>query len=253
MGVHPGRPQPAKDDRAPDPDEESLSNASSEGNPVDDAACISASSFSYAELEEKLKRIPPGSDVAMPSAKMFEAVETLVSSLRCMAQQHDLFSNLLRIADYTKAFVSQHKNNEEKLRLRLEQAEASLFAAREDNEALRAELAEAKSREETMDARLLEAEDEKDLLRGEVRQLRAEVSIEKKQREDLQLRLSTQKEELEAEFAAEREELEADYQKQVDEMYFFRLSLLYEETWYQTGRPFNSPGEEEKLRGKPAQ
>ncbi|RVW14332.1 hypothetical protein CK203_099089 [Vitis vinifera] len=74
-GASPGETQPAKNDGAPDPEEESLSNASSGGNPVDDAICISASSFSYAELEEKLKRIPPGSDVAMPSAKMFDAVE----------------------------------------------------------------------------------------------------------------------------------------------------------------------------------
>ena len=102
-----------------------------------------------------------------------------------MAQQHDLFSDLLQTADYTKAFVSQRKNNEEKLRLRLEQAEASLSAAREDNEALRVELAEAKSREESVDARLHETEDEMAQLRGEVRQLRTEVSIEKKQREDL--------------------------------------------------------------------
>ena len=71
-GDSPGATQPA-----PDPEEESLSNASSGGNPVDDAACISASGFNYAELEEKLKRIPPGSDVVMPSAKMFEVVETV--------------------------------------------------------------------------------------------------------------------------------------------------------------------------------
>ncbi|KAL6328826.1 hypothetical protein AAG906_003843 [Vitis piasezkii] len=162
------------------------------GESVDDAACISASSFSYAELEEKLKRIPPGSDVAMPSAKMFEVVETLVSGLRGMAQQHDLFTDLLRTADYMKAFASQRKNSEDQLRLRLEEAEASLSAARGDNDALRAELAEAKSREESVDARLHEAEDEMAHLRGEVRQLRTE-----------------------------REELEADYQKQVDDMFFF--------------------------------
>ena len=76
-GGSPGKTQSAKNDGAPDPEKESLSNASSGGSLVDDAACISASSFSYAELEEKLKRIPPGSDVAMPSAKMFEAVETV--------------------------------------------------------------------------------------------------------------------------------------------------------------------------------
>ena len=74
-GGSPGEAQPAENERVPDPREESLPNALSGGSLVDDAACISASSFSYAELEEKLKRIPPGSDVAMPSAKMFEAVE----------------------------------------------------------------------------------------------------------------------------------------------------------------------------------
>ena len=70
-----GETQPAENDGAPDLEEESLSNASTGGSPVDDAACISASSFNYAELEKKLKWIPSGSDVAMPSAKMFEAVE----------------------------------------------------------------------------------------------------------------------------------------------------------------------------------
>ena len=53
-----------------------------------------------------------------------------------MTQQHDLFSDLLRIADYMKAFASQRRNSEEELPLRLERAEASLSAAREDNEAL---------------------------------------------------------------------------------------------------------------------
>ena len=75
--VSPRATQPAETAGAPDSEEESLSNASSGGNPVDDAACISASAFCYAELEEKLKRIPPGLDVAMPSAKMFEVVETI--------------------------------------------------------------------------------------------------------------------------------------------------------------------------------
>ena len=102
-----------------------------------------------------------------------------------MAQQHDLFTDLLRTADYMKAFASQCKNSENQLRLRLEEAEANLSTARGDNEALRADLAEAKSREESMDARLHEAEDEVALLREEVRQLRTEVSIEKKQKEDL--------------------------------------------------------------------
>ena len=104
----------------------------------------------------------------------------LVSGLRGMAQQHDLFTDLLRTTDYMKAFASRHKNSEDQLRLRLAEAEASLSTVREDNEALRADLAEAKSREESTIARLYEAEDEMARLRGEVRQLRTEASIEKK-------------------------------------------------------------------------
>ena len=92
----------------------------------------------------------------------------LVSGIRGMAQQRDLFSDLLRTADYMKAFFSQRKNSEEELRLRLEQAEASLSDAQEDNEALRIELAEAKSREKSIYAHLHEAEDEMAQLKGKV-------------------------------------------------------------------------------------
>ncbi|KAL6332995.1 hypothetical protein AAG906_020011 [Vitis piasezkii] len=214
-----GETQPAENDGALDPEEESLSDAASGGSPVDDAACISASPFNYAKLEEKLKRIPPGSDFALPSAKMFEAAE-MVYGIRGMAQQHDLFTDLLRTADYMKAFVSQRRNSEKELRLKLEQ----------DNEALR--MAQ---------------------LRGDVRQLRTEVSIEKKQREDLQLRLSAQKGELEGEFAAEREKLEADYQKQVDEMFFFSYRCCMKKHGIKRDVHSIPPGEEEKLRGKPSQ
>ena len=170
-----------------------------------------------------------------------------------MAQQHDLFTDLLRTADYMKAFASQGRNSEDKLCLRLEEAEASLSATREDNEALRAELAEAKSREESTDAHLHEAEDKMTLLRLDVRHLRTEVSIERKQREDLQLLLTAQKEELDSEFAAEREELEADYQKQVDKMYFFGYRCCMKKHGIKRDVPLIPPGEEEKLRGKPAQ
>ena len=67
--------QSAVNDGGPDPGEESHYNALSGGSPVDDAACTFTSPFSYAELEEMLKRIPPNSDVALPSVKMFEAAE----------------------------------------------------------------------------------------------------------------------------------------------------------------------------------
>lgn len=97
-----------------------------------------------------------------------------MSGILDMVQQRELFSDLLRMADHVKAFVSQRMGCEEELRLRLEQAETSLTAARraseksaealkrsqEDNEALRIELEEARSREEARETRLTEVEDE---------------------------------------------------------------------------------------------
>ena len=97
-----------------------------------------------------------------------------------MANQYDLFTDLLRTIDYMKAFATRHKDIEDHLRLRLVEVEASISTVRGENEALWADLADAKVREESMDARLHEAEDEMARLRGEVRQLRTEASIEKK-------------------------------------------------------------------------
>ena len=233
--------------------EEPHHNDSSRGSPVDDAACTSASPFSYVELGEMLKQIPPGSDVALPSAKMFEMAEMLVSGIRGMVQQRDLFSDLLWITDHMKAFISHRMSGEEELRSRLEQAEANLKRSQDNNEALRIELEEAKSREAATEARLHEAEDKTAQLRGGVRQLRTEVSIEKKQKEDLQLRLIAQKEELEAEFVVQREELETEYQKQVDEMYFFGYHCCMKKNGIKRDVPSIPPGEEEKLRRKPSQ
>ena len=169
-----------------------------------------------------------------------------------MAQQHDLFSDLLRTTDYMKAFATRRKDAEDQLRLRLAKAEASLSTVREDNEALRADLAEAKSREESSFTRLCESEDEVARLRAEVRQLRTEASIEKKQKEDLQLRLTAQKEELEREFAAEREKLEADYQKQVDDTFIFGYRCCMKKNGIKRDVPSIPPGEEKKLHDKPA-
>ena len=67
--------QPTVNNVGSDPGKESRHNASSRGSPVDDAACTSANPFSYTELGEMLKQISPGSDVALPSARMFEAAE----------------------------------------------------------------------------------------------------------------------------------------------------------------------------------
>ncbi|RVW27957.1 hypothetical protein CK203_094097 [Vitis vinifera] len=77
--VAPGETHPAVNVEALNPEQESPSVASSGGDPVNDASCTSASPFSYAELEDKLKQIPPGLTTIMPSAKMFEMVESLVS------------------------------------------------------------------------------------------------------------------------------------------------------------------------------
>ena len=176
----------------------------------------------------------------------------LVSGLRGMANQHDLFTDLLRITDYMRTFASRLKDSENQLRLRLEEAEASLFTAREDNEALRVDLAEVKSREESTVDCLHEAADEMAQLRGEVRQLWTEVSIEKKQREDLQLRLVAQKEELEREFSAEREELEADYKKQVDDTFLFGYRCCMKKNGIKRDVPSIPPGEEKTLLDKPA-
>ena len=75
--VAPGDVHPAGNVEVPNPEQESSSLASSEGDPVNDASCTSASPFSYAELEEKLKQIPPGLPLVKPSAQMFEMVETV--------------------------------------------------------------------------------------------------------------------------------------------------------------------------------
>ena len=79
----PGETHPAVNVEAPNPEQELPSVASSSGDLVDDAACTSASLFSYAELEDKLKQIPSDSTIVMPSAKMFEMVETVCFLIFC--------------------------------------------------------------------------------------------------------------------------------------------------------------------------
>ncbi|RVW73265.1 hypothetical protein CK203_050374 [Vitis vinifera] len=222
---------PDEDVKVPNPGQELPSVSSSEEEPADDAA--PASPFSYAELEVKLKQITPDWKAIKPSAKMFDMIETLVRGLRGMAQQHDLFTQLLQTADYMRTFSSRRQEIENQLPLRVE-------------------LAEAKSREESTAGRLHEAEGEAARLRDEVSQLRTEVSNEKKQKEDLQLRLDVQKEELEREFAVEREELAADYQQQVDDTFIFGYRCCMKKNGIKRDTPSIPPGEEKKLHEKPA-
>ena len=75
--VAPGDVHPAGNAEVPNPEQESSSLASSEGDPVNDASCTSANPFSFAKLEEKLKQIPPGLPTVKPSTQMFEMVETV--------------------------------------------------------------------------------------------------------------------------------------------------------------------------------
>ena len=116
---------------------------------------------------------------------LFLFVCQLVRGLRSMSQQHDLFTQLLQTADYMRTFSSRRQETENQLRLRMEEAEASLSTMREENEALRVELAEAKGREKSTAGRLHEAEGEAARLRDELSRLRTEVLNEKKQKEDL--------------------------------------------------------------------
>ena len=81
--VAPGETHPAVNVEAPNPEQELPSATSSGGYLVDNAACTSASLFSYAELEDKLKQIPSDSTTVMPSAKMFEMVETVCFLIFC--------------------------------------------------------------------------------------------------------------------------------------------------------------------------
>lgn len=99
----------------------------------------------------------------------------LVNGIRGMVQRRELFSDLLRVANHMKAFVSHRMSGEEELHLRLEQSEANLAAARKaaaenaealkrsekEKEALQSELERVKNWEEATWARLRDVEHEK--------------------------------------------------------------------------------------------
>lgn len=109
------------------------------------------------------------------------------------------FSNLLRVADHMKAFVSHRLGSEEELHLRLEQSKANLAAAQKaaaenaealkrsecEKEALQLELEKVRRREEATGARLKDVEHEKAQLGDEIQVLRTSLSNERKQKEDL--------------------------------------------------------------------
>lgn len=87
----------------------------------------------------------------------------LVSGIRGMVQRRELFSELLRVVEHMKTFITHRIDGEEELRVRLEQSETDLVAARkvaaekaktlkkseEEREALRIQLEGARKREES--------------------------------------------------------------------------------------------------------
>ncbi|RVW56307.1 hypothetical protein CK203_114157 [Vitis vinifera] len=128
--VAPGETHPVVNVKAPNPEPESPSVASSGGDPVNDASCTSASPFSYAELEDKLKQIPPQLDQYYAFSQDVRDGGVAGECLRGMANQYDLFTDLLRTTDYMKTFATRRKDAEDQLRLRLAEAEASLSTVR---------------------------------------------------------------------------------------------------------------------------
>lgn len=66
---------PTVNEEGPTPGEEPHNDDPTKGDPSDDVACVSVSPFSYAELGEMLNHIFSGSDVDLPSVKMFETAE----------------------------------------------------------------------------------------------------------------------------------------------------------------------------------
>ncbi|RVW87216.1 hypothetical protein CK203_027039 [Vitis vinifera] len=218
---------PDEDMGAPIPGQELPSASSPEEESADDAA--PASPFSYAELEVKLKQITPDWKAIKPSAQMFDMIETLVRGLRSMSQQHDLFTQLLQTADYMRTFSSRHQEIENQLRLRMEEAEASLSTC------------ERKMKPSGWS-----------WLRQRVEKNQLRAAFMRRRKEDLQLRLDVQKEELEREFAVEREELAADYQKQVDDTFIFGYRCCMKKNGIKRDTPSIPPSEEKKLHEKPA-
>lgn len=70
-----GDVHPVRDEMDPTPRGKPCINDSTKGDFANGASHISAGPPSCAELEEMLRQIPPGSDVDLPSTKMFESAE----------------------------------------------------------------------------------------------------------------------------------------------------------------------------------
>ncbi|KAL6345540.1 hypothetical protein AAG906_017265 [Vitis piasezkii] len=107
---------------------------------VNDAICTPASPFSYAELEDKLKQIPPGSTAIKPSAKMFDMVETDNEALRVK--------------------LAEVKSREESMVDRLHEAEGEAARLRDEVSQLRTEVSIEKKQKEDLQLRLTAQKEE---------------------------------------------------------------------------------------------
>lgn len=70
-----GNVRPVENEMGPAPRGEPCNNDSTEGDSASGATHILACPPSSAEMEEMLRQIPHGSDVDLPSSKMFETAE----------------------------------------------------------------------------------------------------------------------------------------------------------------------------------
>ncbi|RVW25569.1 hypothetical protein CK203_111028 [Vitis vinifera] len=116
--------------------------------PAEDASdiCVRTKMWGFRFLDKSYPLLPHlrRNLLTMPLLLALSATRSWKLRPPRMAQQHDLFTQLLQTADYMKTFSSRRQEIENQLRLRMEEAEASLSTMREENEALRVELAEAK-------------------------------------------------------------------------------------------------------------
>lgn len=117
-----------------------------------------------------------------------------MAGIRGMVRQRELLSELLKVSESMRAFISHRLDGGEELRLRLEQSETDLAAvlkttakkaktlkkAENEREAFRIESKGMRKQEEISEAKLKEAEQENSKLKEDLEELWTRLSLEKK-------------------------------------------------------------------------
>ncbi|RVW76111.1 hypothetical protein CK203_049156 [Vitis vinifera] len=145
--VAPGETHPAVNVEASNPEQESPSVASSGGNLVNDAACTSASPFSYAELEDKLKQIPLG-------------LTTIIPLARCSRWWKRQLIHRSGENEALRADLAEAKSREESMEARLHEAEDEMARLRGEVRQLRTEASIEKKQKEDLQLRLIAQKEE---------------------------------------------------------------------------------------------